>query len=44
MKIIVDTQILIWLLLDEKLSDAIRELLTDTKNDILIPQLCLLIL
>ena len=41
MKLMVDTQILIWSLLDESLSDGIRELLSDPDNDILIPQLCL---
>jgi PIN domain nuclease of toxin-antitoxin system len=41
MKLIVDTQILIRLLLDESLSDKIRTLLTDPDNDVLIPYVCL---
>ena len=43
MRMLVDTQILIWLLLlDKSLSKAIRELITDVDNDVLVPpHLCL---
>lgn len=42
MRLITDTQILIWLLLlHESLKKPIRELITDTDNEVLIPQICL---
>ncbi|MPR33454.1 type II toxin-antitoxin system VapC family toxin [Salmonirosea aquatica] len=41
MRLIVDTQILIRLLLDESISDKVRTLLTDPDNDVLIPHICL---
>ena len=41
MRLLVDTQILIRLLLDELLSDEVRFLLTDQTNEVLIPHVCL---
>ncbi len=42
MRLIIDTQILIWLLLlDKSLTKPIQELLTDADNDVFIPHICL---
>ena len=42
MDILIDTQILIWLeLLDELLSEQSKDLLTDTNNNIYVPEVCL---
>lgn len=42
MDILIDTQILIWLeLLDKSLSQNSRDLLTDTNNNVYVPEICL---
>ena len=42
MDILIDTQILIWLeLLDKSLSQNSRDLLTDVKNNVYVPEICL---